>query len=177
MILDRRRAHVHPRFAVIAATFALGMAVGGAVVAPIVGSPPMAAIAVVTAAASPARPAPASTLYPVEVLRVIDGDTFDARVRVWPGMDITTKVRIRDIDAAEFNGRCDEERRLAQQAYDALAAMLAEGEVTIGRVSFDKYGGRVLADAYARRTGDVSAALLEQGLVRRYSGGRRVGWC
>ncbi len=108
---------------------------------------------------------------------MIDGDTFDARVRVWPGMDITTRVRLRDIDAAEFKARCDEERRLAQDAYDALSAMLADGGVTIGRVSFDKYGGRVLADAATRRTADVAAALLDAGLVRRYSGGRRAGWC
>ena len=57
------------------------------------------------------------------------------------------------------------------------SAMLAEGGVTIARVSFDKYGGRVLADAATRRTADVAAALLDAGLVRRYSGGRRVGWC
>ena len=73
---------------------------------------------------------------------MIDGDTFDARVRVWPGTDITTRVRLRDIDAAEFKARCAEERRLAQDAYDALSAMLADGGVTITRVSFDKYGGR-----------------------------------
>ena len=29
--------------------------------------------------------------HPAEVLRVIDGDTFVARVHVWPGMDITTR--------------------------------------------------------------------------------------
>ena len=43
--------------------------------------------------------------YPVEVLRVIDGDTFEARVRIWPGMDVTTKVRLRGIDAAELHAR------------------------------------------------------------------------
>jgi endonuclease YncB( thermonuclease family) len=164
---------VKPGFAVLAATFAVGLAVG-AVVGPAATTAPFALDA---ATAAPARAAPPATVYQVEVLRVIDGDTFDARVRVWPGMEITTKVRIRDIDAAEFNGRCDEERRLAQDAHAALVNMLAEGQVTIGRVSFDKYGGRVLADAYAQRSGDVSAVLLERGLVRRYSGGRRVGWC
>jgi endonuclease YncB( thermonuclease family) len=34
-----------------------------------------------------------------DVLRVIDGDTFEARIRIWPGHDVTTKVRLRDIDA------------------------------------------------------------------------------
>ncbi len=45
---------------------------------------------------------------PAEVLRVNDGDTFEARVHVWPGMQVTTKVRLRGIDAAESNARCQE---------------------------------------------------------------------
>ena len=167
------RHRFHPGVALLAAAFALGIAVGAAVAT----GESNRLTTVDVAAASPARPAPSTTVYPAEVLRIIDGDTFDARVRVWPGTDITTRVRLRDIDAAEFKARCAEERRLAQDAYDALSAMLADGGVTITRVSFDKYGGRVLADAATRRTADIAAALLDAGLVRRYSGGRRVGWC
>ena len=55
--------------------------------------------------------------------------------------------------------------------------MLAEGGVTIGRIDFDKYGGRVVASAATRKTPDVSDALLKTGLVRAYDGGRRDGWC
>jgi endonuclease YncB( thermonuclease family) len=66
---------------------------------------------------------------------------------------------------------------MAHAARDALAAMLAEGPATIGEVGLDKYGGRMLAAAYANRSGDVSTALLEAGLARRYSGGRRQPWC
>ncbi len=56
-------------------------------------------------------------------------------------------------------------------------ALLAEGAVGISRVSPDKYGGRVVADAATRKTADISAALLHAGLVRRYAGGRRESWC
>lgn len=115
--------------------------------------------------------------HPAEVLRVNDGDTFEARVHVWPGMQVTTKVRLRGIDAAEFRSQCAEEYRLASAARDALSRMLAEGGVTIGRVDFDKYGGRVVANAATRNTPDVSEALLKTGLVRAYDGGRRDGWC
>jgi endonuclease YncB( thermonuclease family) len=107
---------------------------------------------------------------------VIDGDTFEARVRVWPGIEITTKVRLRSIDAPEFRARCEAERAQAHAATDALTAMLRDGGVTIGRVSVDKFGGRVLADAFTRTGGDVAAALLSAGLVRRYAG-RRESWC
>lgn len=115
--------------------------------------------------------------HPAEVLRVHDGDTFEARVHVWPGMQVTTKVRLRGIDAAEFNARCEEERRLAMAARDALQRLLAEGSVTIGQIGIDKYGGRVLASAATRTTPDISKALLKTGLVRPYEGGRRESWC
>jgi len=115
--------------------------------------------------------------HAAEVLRVNDGDTFEARVHIWPGMQVTTKVRLRGIDAAEFNARCAEEYRLAEAARDALARLLAEGGVTISRIDLDKYGGRVVASAATRQTPDVSAALLHSGLVRAYDGGRREQWC
>jgi endonuclease YncB( thermonuclease family) len=161
------------RLAVPAATFAVGLAVGSALF-PARSAQPIAG----TASAAPAPPvATGATRYPVDVVRVVDGDTFEARVRVWPGIEIATKVRLRNIDAPEMRARCDQELAMARAARDALAAMLAEGPAAIGEVGFDKYGGRMLAAAYASRSGDVSTALLEAGLVRRYSGGRREPWC
>jgi len=135
--------------------------------------------------ANPTPPAPAMTQnstttlgsHPAEVMRVLDGDTFEARVRVWPGLEITTKIRLRGIDAPELKARCAEERVKAENARDALAAMLAEGGVAVGHVSLDKYGGRVLAEAGTRSTPDIGSAMLTKGLARAYSGGRRESWC
>lgn len=73
--------------------------------------------------------------HAVQVLRVLDGDTFEARVMVWPGIDITTKVRLRGIDAPELRARCADEQAKAQAARDALIALLAEGAVGISRVT------------------------------------------
>jgi endonuclease YncB( thermonuclease family) len=115
--------------------------------------------------------------YPAEVLRVVDGDTFDARVHLWPGLDITTRVRLRGVDAPEMKARCNDERAQAEAARDALRTILDQGEVRIAGVTLDKYGGRVLADAFTHATPDVSTALLNSGIVRRYSGGKRDGWC
>jgi endonuclease YncB( thermonuclease family) len=115
--------------------------------------------------------------HPADVLRVLDGDTFEARVRVWPGLEITTKIRLRGIDAPELKARCADERIKAENARDALIAMLAEGGVAVGHVSLDKYGGRVLADAATRSTADIGLAMLTKGLARAYSGGRRESWC
>jgi endonuclease YncB( thermonuclease family) len=47
--------------------------------------------------------------YSAEVVHVIDGDTFEARVAVWPGIEIKTRVRLRGIDAPKLHARCDHE--------------------------------------------------------------------
>jgi endonuclease YncB( thermonuclease family) len=116
-------------------------------------------------------------IYPAEVLRVIDGDTFEARVRVWPGLDVDTHVRLRGIDAAELHARCADELAKAQAARTALQAMLDQGGVTVARIGVDKYGGRVDAVVATRSTADVSAAMLAGGFARAYNGRKRGSWC
>ncbi|MBN8965613.1 MAG: thermonuclease family protein [Rhizobiales bacterium] len=117
------------------------------------------------------------TAHPVDVLRVIDGDTFEARVNLWPDLDVTTRVRLRGVDAPELKARCGEERVRAEGARDALRAILDQGGVGIAQVTLDKYGGRVVADAFTHTTPSVSSALIDAGMARRYGGGRRAGWC
>jgi micrococcal nuclease len=98
-------------------------------------------------------------------------------VHVWPGLDVTTKVRLRGIDAPELKARCPAERTKAEAARDALMDILAQGAVGVYGISIDKYGGRVVADAATRSTASVSAELLKRGHARFYAGGRRDGWC
>ena len=161
--------------ALAAAMFVVGIAVGNMASSDLVGSQ-------LTAKAAPPAPPSANPqlavgMHPAEVLRVLDGDTFEARVRVWPGLDITTKVRLRGIDAPELKAHCADERSRAEAARDSLKVMLAEGGVAVGHVGLDKYGGRVLADAATRNTPDIGTALLAKGLVRAYGGGHRESWC
>jgi endonuclease YncB( thermonuclease family) len=115
--------------------------------------------------------------HSVEVVRVVDGDTFEARVHLWPGLEMTTRVRLRGIDAPEMKGACAEELRMAEASGEALRALLADGDVAIFNIGPDKYNGRVVADAATRRTPSVSAALLASGHARQYQGGKRGGWC
>ena len=120
---------------------------------------------------------PADARHSAEVLRTIDGDTFEARVHLWPGLDKTTRVRLRGIDAPEQKAACADELRMAQAASVALRGLLAEGGVTIFNIGPDKYNGRVVADAATRKTPNVSEAMLAGGHARRYGGGHRNGWC
>ena len=118
-----------------------------------------------------------SVRHAVEVLRTIDGDTFDARVALWPGLELNTRIRLRGIDAPELHAACADEMRKAEAASRALRTLLAEGEVAIFNIGPDKYGGRVVADAATRRTPNVSAALVASGHARVYLSGRRQSWC
>ena len=180
------RAHA-PRnaaFLAVGTAFLLGLTLGAAIkTSPHSAAPVQRAFAAAPANDLPAADPPiakrldAAMAYPADVLRVIDGDTFAARVRVWPGLDVETKVRLRGIDAAELHARCAEEFSKAEAARAALQNILAEGGVTISRVGIDKYGGRIDALAATRATTDVSAAMLAGGWARPYQGGRQKSWC
>jgi endonuclease YncB( thermonuclease family) len=158
------------------ATFALGLGIGATVAPGTAARGPTLPSGALSSTPSSARGG-VQLGHPAEVLRVIDGDTFEARVNLWPGLDVTTRVRLRGIDAPELRARCDSERVKAEAAREALRAILDQGEVTIGHVMLDKYGGRVVADASTIATPSVSAAMLDAGQARRYSGGHRDGWC
>jgi len=176
----------HRVVALVGAIFALGFTVG-TLLRPL--SPPQSATSFETAHAATGdvesmtpvntnlRKFDVQTMYPAEVVRVIDGDTFQARVQVWPGLSVDTKVRLRNIDAPELHARCADELKKAEAARAALDMILAAGGVTISRVGIDKYGGRVDALVATRDTADVSTALLNGGWARSYDGGRRGSWC
>ena len=115
--------------------------------------------------------------HPVDVIRTIDGDTFEARVHLEPGLDLNTRVRLRGIDAPELKASCPQELQMAEAATGALRAMLGEGDVRIFNIGPDKYSGRIVADVTTRRTGNVSTAMLAGGHARSYGGGHRNGWC
>lgn len=160
-----------PAAPLVALAFVGGVIAGAAIASLTAGAP-------VAAGPAPARVEPTlSNGLSAEVLRVVDGDTFEARVPVWPGVDITTKVRLRGIDTPELKARCAEEREQAEAAREALRKLLADGDVAILRVAQDKYSGRVIADARARATPDIAAALIAQGHARTYDGGKRLPWC
>lgn len=130
------------------------------------------------AAAPGARVASAAFSGPVraDVVRVIDGDTFEAAARIWLGEAVDIRVRIEGIDAPELHARCEAERRRAEAARDYLARRIGGGEVELSRVRYGKYAGRVLA-AVHDSAGNVGAAMIDRGLARPYHGGHRRPWC
>jgi endonuclease YncB( thermonuclease family) len=110
------------------------------------------------------------------VTRVLDGDTLEVRAEVWLGIELTSHVRIRGIDAPELHSSCAAERTMAEAARDRLTTLVGDS-VRLSRIEQDKYGGRVDADVVNAAGTDLKAAMLAAGLARPYDGGTRGDWC
>ena len=99
---------------------------------------------------------------------VVDGDT------IWLGGE---KIRVADIDAPETHEpRCAAERKLGDQATRRLRELLNNAAISLQPIDRDedKYGRKlriVLVDGQS-----VGERLVDEGLARRYAGGRRP-WC
>ena len=99
---------------------------------------------------------------------VVDGDTL------WLGGE---KIRVADIDAPETHEpRCAAEQELGDKATRRLRELLNNGAVSLQPIDRDedKYGRKlriVLVDGHS-----VGERLVDEGLARRYAGGRRP-WC
>ena len=99
---------------------------------------------------------------------VVDGDT------IWLGGE---KIRVADIDAPETHEpRCAAEQKLGDQAARRLRELLNNGAVSLQPIDRDKdkYGRKlriVLVDGQS-----VGERLVDEGLARRYAGGRKP-WC
>lgn len=91
-------------------------------------------------------PSPYSEYYGT-VERVIDGDTLDIRIDLWPGLTAHYAVRVRGIDAPELRGAaCPQERLWAEEARAQAERLYPPGTtVRIEDVELDSFG-RAIAD-------------------------------
>lgn len=130
------------------------------------------------------RRAPLPGPYPALVTHIIDGDTFEARMRIWFGLEKVTLVRVRGIDAPELHARCAAEAKGAKAARSTLRDFIGGRRVLLREVGVDKYGGRIDASvlvfdpsAPQAPPEKLDALMLAARLVRVYHGGKRHSWC
>jgi endonuclease YncB( thermonuclease family) len=110
--------------------------------------------------------------YPAEIMRVLDGDTVEARVRVWLDTDVTTLVRIRGIDAPELHGHCPGERDAARASRAHLEMLLGSGPVWLSDIGHDKYGRRIDATMTLPSGVDVGESMRDAGHAAAAGHGR-----
>lgn len=100
------------------------------------------------------------------------------RAHIWLGQDVETNVRLRGVDAAEMHGKCISEKTKAQEAKEFVEAKLANAELSLTNVAYDKYGKRVVAGIQiGPNHEDLSLLLLKAHLARPYDGGHKQPWC
>lgn len=123
---------------------------------------------------------------PLEVLRIVDGDTL--LVRNTPtalNPKTTALVRLRGVNAPESskgqaNNLCAGDadcivcERNAGRAATAYLTAIVRGECNIGSIGSDKYGR--VSGAVTCNGIDVGAALIASGHAAPYSGERRKPW-
>jgi len=115
--------------------------------------------------------------YEATVVSVYDGDTFRAKVAIWPGLVQTILIRVRGVNTPEIRGKCAEEKVMAKEARDFLATLL--GDVAyLENVFLGKYAGRVIATVYTVEGMEVSFIIIENGHGEYYDGkSTRRNWC
>lgn len=114
--------------------------------------------------------------FDFELVEVIDGDTFRAKVKIWLGQTVTVKVRLKGVDTPEMNGKCTAEKELARQAKAFAEKWLKENQTQLVNVHYGTYAGRVLATTRQPDGMTLSTALLSQKLAKPYRG-RKAHWC
>ena len=115
---------------------------------------------------------------PAVVDYIFDGDTFSAGVMLGADVEITVRVRLINVDTPEMNGKCVAEKIMAQNARDLLATLIPRGTVVeLENIKDDKYLGRINANVILPDGRDVGRVMIDSGLARPYSGGKRAPWC
>lgn len=111
------------------------------------------------------------------VIRIIDGDTFDVRAQIWVGQFIETRVRLHGIDTPELKGKCAHETQQAANALKALSQLIDQKQIILTNIKNGKYAGRVLASANTLDGISLTEHMINKGHARAYNGGKRKGWC
>jgi micrococcal nuclease len=106
------------------------------------------------------------------IYMLVDGDTVRMHC---PGSGLRL-TRLTGFDTPEFRAECGRELMMAYLARHALRWELwRAGRITVferGEDRFDRRLARVTVDGEP-----LSSRMMETGLARVYTGGRRGGWC
>lgn len=123
-----------------------------------------------------ASPSYSGENMPVELVRVVDGDTIVVNIPDWPdvvGHEIG--VRVAGCDTPELRDKRPEIKAMAYRAKQAVMLLLQDAEqIELSNIQRGKYF-RLVADVYADDI-NVAFVLISAGLAQPYDGGTRPAW-
>lgn len=121
--------------------------------------------------------------YAADVVRVVDADTIEANVHLWPNQITRLAVRVFGVDTPEKRRpKCALEKEKAIAASTLVERLLPVGSrVTITDVQNGKFAGRVVAKvSFKTATGQDSIGdmLTRRGMAVPYFGRKKTkDWC
>ena len=126
--------------------------------------------------------------YNAQLVRVVDGDTIELGVELWPGLVQQVKIRLVGINTPEkrintkkIKDESKRNRAICEKiagiaATEFTRAFVESGSITVDDVRNRKFAGRVLGYIFVDGN-SLSDALLASGHARIYNGGKRKPWC
>jgi endonuclease YncB( thermonuclease family) len=114
--------------------------------------------------------------YKAELVRVVDGDTIDVTIELWPGLTRKARIRLEGVNAPETRTKLQCEKTAGIAATEFTQAFVESGAITVDGVRNGKFAGRVLGHVFVDGN-SLADVLLATGHARVYSGGKRKPWC
>ena len=116
--------------------------------------------------------------YRAKILRIIDGDTFEADINIFINLTARHRIRIANIDTPEINrSQCALERQAGKQAKTRLMELLPINSIiTLAELEFDSFG-RVVSHVHHDAWGNIGTLLLAENHARPYDASSKNFWC
>ena len=108
--------------------------------------------------------------YHATILKVVDGDTIDARMDLGLEVSVTTRLRLAGIDAPERNTEAGKMAALWLSDRLPVGSVVTIRTQKDKREKFGRYLAEVVVDGSAQT---LNEAMLGIGLAKPYSGGKR----
>ncbi len=119
--------------------------------------------------------------YVLKNIRVIDGDTFEADILVWPGITLNQKIRLNGWDTPELHSSNECEREKAKEARDlAWKIVKVVDEVWLSDVRGEDSFGRVIGTMtllFKGQTVSLGFVLSQRKLARPWPAEKGKPWC
>jgi len=114
--------------------------------------------------------------YAADLVRVIDGDTIEVDLHVYPGSMQRVSIRENGINTPEKRTKLQCEKVAGIAATLEAAHFLSGKHLVVENLRPGKYVGRMLGNVYANG-GSLADHMLQTGHARPYHGEKREPWC
>ena len=114
--------------------------------------------------------------YDARYPRVIDGDTIEADVMIWPGLIQRVSVRLLGVDTPETRTLLLCEKAMGLSSKRFVTKFIQGKSLVIDNIIIGKFAGRVVGDVLVDGV-NLSKEIIKRGHGRAYGGGKRMPWC